>query len=606
MRRKFYFAGTILFLAAFSLLISNLVQVGAIGEKTKKKREPVSIKVIPVGITQEENDRSASAITQNPQVQKYLKGTRSRLLSFELIEPDAKGNGTTPQRRFHSVFYDYTNNRTIIADGNYADMTVENVSESNEQPLPNDEEFEEAVSIIEKDLTFASQLKDKTLSPYRAMPPVAESTSDTPKVQRTLHVGLVKQVANNKSSHEVVGVNLITQKVIRYANGAPPTCKASATEGGCGPPSANQSTTSRNTAGQYQLTVSQGQTTLWEMLVVRPSVSSGTRASGIEVRDVKYRGKSVMKRGHAPVLNVLYNGNFCGPYRDWQYQEDQFQTPAGSTDPAPGIRLAPSQATTVLDTGVDSGNFRGVAIYPYDKGTADTGDDETVLVSELQAGWYRYIMEWRFGHDGTIRPRFGFGATDDNCVCAVHHHHVYWRFDMDVAGTANKVYQTEIPKKLADKGGWQLIANEAKRNRSYPTKRSFIIKNANGPEAYVLIPNVTDGIRGGIDDAYASGDLWFLRFKTGTTNLQNEYDDGYNSVGGTCGYSGGNTVSGSCIHIDGFVNNESIDGQDLVIWYGGHFLHDDALNIINPDRSPSPEVLDGPHVVGPDLRLLFW
>ena len=36
---------------------------------------------------------------------------------------------------------------------------------------------------------------------------------------------------------------------------------------------------------------------------------------------------------------------------------------------------------------------------------------EVVLVSEMQAGWYRYVSEWRLHANGTIRPRFGFLAV---------------------------------------------------------------------------------------------------------------------------------------------------------------------------------------------------
>ena len=97
---------------------------------------------------------------------------------------------------------------------------------------------------------------------------------------------------------------------------------------------------------------------------------------------------------------------------------------ATGTDVAPGFRLCPSPATTILDTGSDTGNYLGTAIYV--KG------QEVVLVSEMQAGWYRYISEWRLHTDGTIRPRFGFTAVKSSCVCNVHHHHAYWRFDFDI------------------------------------------------------------------------------------------------------------------------------------------------------------------------------
>jgi hypothetical protein len=77
------------------------------------------------------------------------------------------------------------------------------------------------------------------------------------------------------------------------------------------------------------------------------------------------------------------------------------------------------------------GKLRGVAIHRQGR--------ETVLVSELEAGWYRYVSRWRFHDDGTIRPRFGFSAVEDSCVCNVHHHHVYWRFDFDIGTRENNV-----------------------------------------------------------------------------------------------------------------------------------------------------------------------
>src|SRR5438046_782254 len=68
----------------------------------------------------------------------------------------------------------------------------------------------------------------------------------------------------------------------------------------------------------------------------------------------------------------------------------------------------------------DAGNFTG-GIAVYIEGL------EVVLKTQFAAGWYIYVMEWRFHLDGTLRPRFGFGAViyGYNCVCQVHHHDVY-------------------------------------------------------------------------------------------------------------------------------------------------------------------------------------
>src|SRR5207247_1395302 len=139
---------------------------------------------------------------------------------------------------------------------------------------------------------------------------------------------------------------------------------------------------------------------LWKFLAVRPAASSGTRSSGVELRYVDYRGKRVLYRAHVPILNVHYDNNACGPYRDWQWQEGMIQ--ANGVDVAPGFRLCNAPATTILDTGSDAGNFLGVGIYVQGQ--------EVVLVSELEAVWYRYISDWRLDRNGTMRPRFGFSA----------------------------------------------------------------------------------------------------------------------------------------------------------------------------------------------------
>ena len=50
-----------------------------------------------------------------------------------------------------------------------------------------------------------------------------------------------------------------------------------------------------------------------------------------------YRGKRVLRRAHVPILNVKYDRDRCGPFRDWQYEEGKIE--AQGTDVAPGFRL---------------------------------------------------------------------------------------------------------------------------------------------------------------------------------------------------------------------------------------------------------------------------
>lgn len=535
---------------------------------------PPEIKVAPVGRTQNEFDRAKERAERSAAVQSVLRNTKYRLLAFDAVEPENKkdkNKSASLPARFTVVFYDYTNDKTFVATGDFAEREEISVREEKAKPNVSDQELEAAFDLIKADEELGAAYGANNLRMYKAMPPISDVNGE-----RVVNVGVTFP---KTGENRVVGASFKNNAVVRYKNGAPPTSVA--TPEACGIASANQGTTGSGTAGQYQLTATQNGTTLWEMTVVRPSASSGTPSerSGVEVRDVKYKGKSVLKRGHAPVLNVQYDGNFCGPYRDWQYAEGFFNAPsAGAVDPAAGIRvLAPGQvATTALESGVDSGNFRGVAIYTQNVGFGF----ETVLVSEMEAGWYRYIMEWRFAPDGTIRPRYGFGAVTSSCVCAAHNHHVYWRLDFDVVSPANKIFQTERGRKFM-----QPVTTETARLRNYGTNRSYTIQNSTSDEAYKLVPGLSDGA----SDQYGVGDFWFLQYKS-VSGAPTEIDD---------------ANSGTAANFAPWLNGESLVNQDVVVWYGAHFRHTDGLNLLSPNRDANV-LTEGFHVVGPDLRPANW
>ena len=48
-------------------------------------------------------------------------------------------------------------------------------------------------------------------------------------------------------------------------------------------------------------------------------------------------------------------------------------------------------------------------------------------------------------------------------------------------------------------------------------------------------------------------------------------------------------------HINNFVNGKIIDGTDVVVWYAGHFVHD--------EMAPEPHA---GHIIGPELRPFNW
>lgn len=547
----------------------------------KKSHVPLKVKISAWGPEQEIIEAAKKRVKNNRDVQKILSKTKYRLLEFGYIENESKTQTTQIPTHFRVVFYDYTNDKTFVVTNDFAGQETLIIREEFYQPLTNDEEFAEALAILQRDEKLGGVLKSGLTETFRPMPSVTVLDGT---IERLVNVGI--SAGGDSAQNETVSVGIRSGQTFRYKKGAPDTSKAAAHN--CGVRDASQETTARGTAGQYQLTVTQNRATLWEMQIIRPSVSSGTNGSGIEIRDVKYKGKSVLKRGHAPVLNVEYPSNACGPFRDWQFQEDAFATPNGATEPVPGIKLITDgeAPTTVLESGNDNGNFRGVAVY--------TQTDETVLVTEMQAGWYRYIMEWRFASDGTIRPRFGFGATDNPCVCATHVHHVYWRLDFDIVSPLNKVFQLERGRKYM-----QPITTELTRVKKPQTNRRLLIQNSNGDEAYTLTPNLSDGLV----TSFGRSDLWVLKYKSVARGgfLENEIDDGFVPADEQCTASGG-----SCININKFINNEAVINQDVVIWYGAHFSHNsDGEHLLTPERRGAA-VISGEHVVGPDLRPVRW
>ena len=513
------------------------------------------------------------ALADHSAVQEFLAKTRNRLLTFELVEPDPEVKGARPApppHLFRATFYDYTNNRTIFVDGDLDQPKRLKVSESSFQPLPSNEEFDAAVKLLQKDSNFGLTIGENQHQPYRAMPPIVEVESPHGRLERTIAVGLLP--VKSGIPHEIVGVNLIRQTVVRFDERAP---RASAAHNPiCGPPYIQQSTANKGDAGQVWVTVSQGGVVLWKFLAVRPAASSGTRASGLELRYVDYRGKRVLYRAHVPILNVRYDHDACGPYRDWQYQEGMIQ--AAGVDVAPGFRLCAAPATTILDTGSDAGSFLGVAIYVQGQ--------EVVLVSELEAGWYRYISEWRLHTNGTIRPRFGFSAVQNSCVCNVHHHHPYWRFDFDIRTAGNNRVREYNNPPLIGKSNWHTKTFEIRRPRDPAHKRKWRVENTVTGEGYEIIPGPDDGVAtASADWPYPRGDVWILRYRG------SELDDGVNCTTGGFG----------CVteaNLDSFVNGEPISNNDVVIWYAGHVTHDVGAE-------PPGEF---GHICGPDLKPVNW
>jgi hypothetical protein len=122
--------------------------------------------------------------------EKKLDKHRLRLLSVEFIGDERiqsniatskkakrKTGSTslpTPPKFYRSVYYDYDNNRSLIIKGNIDKKgEPKEIIESREQPIPNREEFEDAVRILQgKEPEINDAIENNSLMVYRPMPPL--------------------------------------------------------------------------------------------------------------------------------------------------------------------------------------------------------------------------------------------------------------------------------------------------------------------------------------------------------------------------------------------------------------------------------------------------
>jgi hypothetical protein len=545
--------------------------------KRNNSQHKIVVKIAPFGAGARNINSLRSKLLNRPRVQSYIrsiigKGSEKknkqglRLLSFELLPENTVTKRVAFPKSYSAKYYDYQNNCCLTVKGKLGQHNPTELVESKQQPLPNNEEFQDAVGILSKREPITGQaIQNKILKPYRPMPPLFIQETSQGDIERALCIGVrpTDTVSSNNNSkqqrHEIMVVNMIQKSVVRFDDRAPQNSRAE--ELLCGSPDAAQITADRGIPGSAKVTVTKGNTLLWDFVVTRPAASSGTNGSGIELQYVNYKGKRVFRRANVPILNVQYDQDVCGPYRDWQYEEGMIE--AQGDDVVPGFRLCPTPAKTILDSGNDQGNFLGVAVY-----VDGEEQQEVVLVSEMEAGWYRYISEWRLHANGTVKPRFGFGAVNNSCVCNPHHHHVYWRLNFDVGDTKKNIVEEYNDPPVSGSSNWHLIKYETKRLRNPSSNRKWKIKKGETGKGYMINPGPNDGIA----DSFGKGDIWFLR------NRPNQFDDGVVAIGPP--YEA---------QLDDFVNHELIRNKDIVVWYGAHFTH-----IATDDDTTG-------HIVGPDL-----
>jgi hypothetical protein len=537
----------------------------ASGASSLGQAPPLGVATEATGPSEEFVSRAIAVLAGHPDLVAALGGADHRVLAFNVtslgeLAPQGLGKpawGCTPDG-FSATIYDYAEDRVLQVTGSLQALDSESpdhvdIEVLGHQPLPDGGEFAAALDVVMHNRELRARIRSGAVAPFAPMPPIVTTEQPNGRVERAVTVGLRStDVADPR--HEVLAVRMFDGQVLHDLEGL-----VQAGTRVCEPPPGTDPFVPRGgKQGQCWVTVTSGNQTLWRFLAIRPGASSGTNGSGIELRYVDYRGKRVLYQAHVPILNVEYGADGraigCGPtYRDWQNAETLFE--ANGAAVAPGFVLCPTPARTIIDSGSDTGNFSGVAIY--------VEGQEVVLVSEMQAGWYRYISEWRLHANGTIRPRFGFAGTQNRCTCDLHTHHVYWRFDFDIRTPGNNVVEEYNNPAIVAGSNWHTKTFEIRRPRDPGHHRKWRVSNSLSHEAYDILPGPHDGT----PTAYGVGDLWVLRYKPG------EIDDGQ-------GFTTDPNLS--MAHLSNFMTPpESVLNTDVVVWYADHYVHDAGVEVGN-------------------------
>jgi hypothetical protein len=539
----------------------------------------VQVEITPDGYSIEQIELLKAVALESPELLGRIGSHRFRILETHEASNQAPKEQDLEPGDVRFIGYDYDSNQTIdirMARGAVIVEAAETLGHV-DPPYPSPEEVEEAIALVRKDPYFGPLARD--WRPYEAMPPLVTISAELgfaasgnfphgPFVShglaapgdRIVSIGLLPEnSAPDSLQHEIVGVNLSRGTIVRFPAGAPPTALVAPRV--CAPRNAGQANTARGVAGSATLDIrDDAGNVLWNFQVLRPAVSSGTRGSGLDLRKIRYQGKLVASQIHTPIVNVQYARNICGPYRDWQYSENPFQ--AKGTLIAPGILRAEGRPTTILESYRDAGNFRGVAI--------STEGEVTRLVTEVAAGWYRYQVEYLFYPNGRIEPRWGFAAIQDSCTCNLHFHNAYWRMDFDLDETSGDRVE------IGNGTQWKLLEREARLLRRPGQEQLRVLNLKSGMQAII-----EPGARDGTADLFGKGDAWVLHRRDG------QLDDA-------------RLTRFAAIGIDGYVANDPVVDEDIVVWYGAHFRHDSdddsgASHILGPTirviapRDPSPE-----------------
>jgi primary-amine oxidase len=244
--------------------------------------------------------------------------------------------------------------------------------------------------------------------------------------------------------------------------------------------------------------------------------------------------------------------------------------------------------------------------YGWKFGTSFRTAQAIEIYMSSQLGQYNYINKWTFHDDGVIEPevgltgrlqQYGFSSAyfpygqrvnpesaGTPTVAKSHMHNFYYRLDFDINGGGNDLVtrHTFTPSTAASPdtscatvGQCAVttrtpILTETSNVWSSTGQTSWVISdkvtlNTDGRRiGYELVPNGSGIYRGmtSTTESWTNAELWV------TLHNGCERYPAFNaapSIDPSCGTPANNLTA--------MLNAQSVDGQDLVVWYVNHFQH---------------------------------
>lgn len=240
-----------------------------------------------------------------------------------------------------------------------------------------------------------------------------------------------------------------------------------------------------------------------------------TESSGLMVYLVDYRGRRIMWEGSLPYVTVDHQ-------RQGASAEGGEEAPSSNHGPF----WAPLGLRTLVGD-VRSNQFRG-------------GFE---IAADFVVGPYRYTQMWRFHEDGRIGPWltiYGSGIHDS------HTYHPHWRFDFDVDGPAHDALER------FDGGHWVRVEEEG-----------WFPHTGESDEEGNVWRQIDFGSSASVSirpHANEDAELFAILYREGEW----------------APFSPRNEVGAQSFPA-AYVGSESLDGQDVMLWYVAHVHYDTSF-----------------------------